>query len=749
MKLILFAPVLIGLMFVNTASAQNISVVQGNGQLICDGCPTVALPSFDPMVVKVTDAAGKPIVGATVTWTVLSGIGGFNGGSFTTATTTTGSDASSAATPCTAIGQTCVQYIDNGTASTTFQLNAVSASLTNNNSVTFYLTQSPNPRFGNLQNATATLLSTLPISISGAAGSTFSTPIQVQVISSSNLTMFQNVSVQLFPKADNPPGGPTVTCAADAKGTPFPGADPGAVMTDNTGTANCYPRFGPVPSSGQIQVQFDILVGGVLVTQNQSNAFGVPGVPAGFADYFPVDVIVTSATPAGVQIISGNNPSLNRGQSTTLVGKVVDAGGNALGNQQVTWTVSPSGSATVNPATSTSDSTGEVSTLVTLSATALGTVQVKATTTNGSFATFSITVNSQVTGMTSVSGNNQSTPVGTAFANPLVVQISTSTGVLGNNAIQFAITGGSGTLTPANGLVATDNNGLAQVRVTAGSVAGNIAVVATVAGFSQTFSLTVIPPGPSITGNSFLNGAGFYLTNFGNGQTALSPCGIGTLVNGGALSAFPATPNMFAAPLQQPSPVTISFGNTAAPILGITGSAVGPQVYTFQVPCELVPNSYSVTVTVNNGSSTVSNVPVRPGAPGIFEIAMSDGIRRAVLVRPDGSFVSLANPARRGETVRMYITGGGPTQPAVATGSLPTPGVDVLPSDPNQIVVGVDNSGVVIVSARLAPELVGVWEIYFTVPTSARTGNDIVLSVAVTAEGNPPQFSQGSRIPIQ
>jgi uncharacterized protein (TIGR03437 family) len=208
--------------------------------------------------------------------------------------------------------------------------------------------------------------------------------------------------------------------------------------------------------------------------------------------------------------------------------------------------------------------------------------------------------------------------------------------------------------------------------------------------------------------------------------------------------------------MQQATNVAIVFSGgptgvatPAVPILSVTGSVGSQQVYTFQVPCELIPFSYNVTVTVNGGSATVPFVPVRPAAPGIFEIPMSDGIRRAVLVRPDGSFVSLQNPARRGENIRMYITGGGPTQPSVATGSLPTPGVDALPVDPNQIVVGVDNSGVPIVNARLAPDLLGVWEITFTVPTNARTGNDVVLSVAVTSEGNPVQFSQGSRIPIQ
>ena len=60
------------------ASAQtpaNITVVSGNGQLIC---PVSLLArslvtSFQPMVVKVTDASGNPVTNASVNWTVTSG----------------------------------------------------------------------------------------------------------------------------------------------------------------------------------------------------------------------------------------------------------------------------------------------------------------------------------------------------------------------------------------------------------------------------------------------------------------------------------------------------------------------------------------------------------------------------------------------------------------------------------------------------------------------------------------------------
>ena len=115
------------------------------------------------------------------------------------------------------------------------------------------------------------------------------------------------------------------------------------------------------------------------------------------------------------------------------------------------------------------------------------------------------------------------------------------------------------------------------------------------------------------------------------------------------------------------SNVTITFSNIAAPILNIGTTAAGQQQITFQVPCSVTPSSsVPVTVAVGAGSTPV-NVAVNAASPGIFQTQMSDGVFRAVVVRPDGSYVSLQNPARRGETEIAFVTGLGATSPPVGT----------------------------------------------------------------------------------
>jgi uncharacterized protein (TIGR03437 family) len=191
--------------------------------------------------------------------------------------------------------------------------------------------------------------------------------------------------------------------------------------------------------------------------------------------------------------------------------------------------------------------------------------------------------------------------------------------------------------------------------------------------------------------------------------------------------------------------VTLNGGQ--APIYSVSNIS-GNEQLTFQVPCDLAPGSnIPLTVNVGGGSNTI-NITVLPASPGIFSTLMSDGVSRAVLVRPDGSFVSLQNPARRGEIIRLYATGLGPVTPPVGTNSIAIPATDSLVT--GQLIVGVNNAGARVIGGRLAPTLIGVYEVTFQVPSDAPTGNDIVLSLAVNVPGDSTtRFSAGNRIPIQ
>jgi uncharacterized protein (TIGR03437 family) len=267
--------------------------------------------------------------------------------------------------------------------------------------------------------------------------------------------------------------------------------------------------------------------------------------------------------------------------------------------------------------------------------------------------------------------------------------------------------------------------------------------------FTQTFSLTVMPPGPTLTASSFYNGADFQAGN-------ISPCSIATIIAPGLAPGIQGvvTPGSLFGPLPYLlASDVVSFSGTSAPIFNVANVS-GQQQITVQVPCEVVPSSsVPVTVTVGSAPPATVNVPVLAASPGIFQTTMSDGVSRAVAIRPDGSFVSLANPARRGEIVRAYATGLGVTSPSVGTDATAIPGTDAIVQ--GTVIVGITNSagqgeGVRVSGARVAPDLIGVFEVSFQVPTDAVTGNNVAFSIGVyPVGGGAPIYSATAKIPIQ
>jgi uncharacterized protein (TIGR03437 family) len=699
------------------AQTLNLSVVSGNGQLICPTCAYGVFRIFEPMTVLVTDSSGNPVSGTQINWTVQNPTSASVLLNFMQ--TITGADGTSSNIPRISVSGSMIAH-------------QVVASIPGaSGSVTFNLTQGA-PETTN-QYIFGQVLSPLYVTLTGAAGTTASSQIQVQI--QNFLQPVPNVSVRLIPASSYTPGA-SISCATAS------GADQGSVLTGPDGTATCTPVFGSTPSDPSTNGIYRILIGGVSNSQLNS----VVG-PVGYTDFGNLYIQVTPGVPGGVRVISGNNQLVNPGQSVAvpLVAEVDSIAGNPLDGEPVTWTVSPASSAVLSQTTTTTGPDGRVSTGVTLTASAVGTVTITATS-GGVSANFSVYANFPLTGLTKASGDGQATPVNTAFGQPLVVQVNGPPGKsVAGVAVQFAITGPA---TLNNKTVSTDANGRAAVTVTAGSTTGPVTVTASSGTFSVTFTLTVAPAGPVLTTSSFLNGAGFYATD--STHSALAPCGIGTII---APGIAPGIQGVVTGPMIGPLPyqlaqVSVSFNGSRAPLYNVANVS-GQQQVAFQVPCDVVPSdSVPATVTVSGIAKTI-NVVVRSAGPGIFEYAMSDGTRRAVIIRPDGSFVSLENPAHAGETLRLLITGMGQVRPSLATNSVPIPGVDSTAL--GVVTVSVNNTPVATASGRRAPELIGIDEVTFQLPSGTPSGSNVPLSVSVAAVDNPqnPQSSNGSAIPVQ
>ncbi len=725
-KFAAFIAVVAGLILSQAASAQTVSIVAGNGQAVCPGCPGFTAAFFTSLVVKVTDANGNPLANQTVSWTS-------SGGQLLAQQTSTDANGISFN------NLTITNFVRTNVfqSFTQYTVNAQSA----NSTATFYLTQGFTDPFNAFASAFVVSATNVPVgsTLTGQVGAPSNTTYQVKVADEFS-NAIPNVAVSLVNNQDASTGA-TVQCATNP-----PGAGANISLTDASGTGTCTPVF-LSPGKGQFTVLVGTSYPGGDLTQT----------PVGIYNSLPLNLNVTPGAAGTIKPISSTSQSGTIGTAVTLTAETDSSAGSPLSGVSVTWKVSPSTSANLSSATSTSDANGRVSTSVT--PTAAGTITVTASLTSDSTksATFTITAGQQVqiSGFTIISGNNQSAAVGSAFGQPLTVQVVTTFGSAANIPVNFAVSSGSVTLS-ANSAT-TNNNGQAQVTATAGSVTGPATVTATVAGNTgvgtQTFNLTVLPQAPSVVSGYFVNGADW-------SANSLSPCSIGAIqTNTGLLGATGAVPTLPGFPIST-NTVKITIGGAAAPILSIGSNVNNRDEIRFQVPCSVSPGS-SVPAVINiNGATSNVNLNVQAASPGIFQTMNSDNNLRVVMVRPDGSFVSIENPARRGESEVVYVTGLGPTNPAAATptafngAALPPPSTTAGQTNAlnvqGTVIVGMAGQGLPLNYARLSDDLVGVYVVSFQIPSDMSTGNNVSFSVGVIPPGaSTAIYSATTKVPVQ
>lgn len=681
--------------------AGGISIVSGNGQVVREWMVTP-----EPMVVEVRDTAGNPVPSARVDFTISQGqgtltagpIGSASAGGGATVTMLTDANGQASAlmlatlvSPGFSWAQTIVTASSQGTAV--------------NFTITTTIAQLPG---GGMAPDPAVTLVRPPEEdrrLEGKAGQTAVGAIVVRVFANTGPQAGQpipGVGVRIGTGID-PALGPTASCQG------------GTVLTDNTGTAVCDVVFGPKIGVADLQV----LTGGFNTKT--------------------IALTVVPGPPAQLKIIQGNNQSGNPGQRLplALVAEVQDAGGNILEGVPVAWEVVTAGSATLSNVVSRSAYNGRVSALVTLGSIP-GTHQVRVRTVEGNIvATFTVTVNVVLSQLIKVSGDGQTAVTNQPFSAPLVVRALDDRGQpIAGLGVSFAVISGSATVSPTS--ATTDSQGQASVNVTAGATAGAITIRATSGALSVTFSLTSRVPGPVLSAASFVNAAG--------GEAGVVPGSIVTIRGSGLAPRVQGCvePGAIVGPLPLTlAGVAVTFGTHQAPIFHVCNVG-GVEQVTVQAPWELGPGTVPVRVTVDGGETLVNDVRVLYAQPGIFETLDAAGRRHAVVVRPDGTFVTRANPARRGEILRMYATGLGPVLPVAQTNQ---PGVGQAVYLP--VIVGVNNAGVRVVSAEYARNMIGVYVVEFEVPAGMPAGDAIPLDLVVELPDGRKAQAPGSRIAIQ
>jgi uncharacterized protein (TIGR03437 family) len=664
-------------------------IIQGQGQVLGENYGT---NTQEPLIVQVRDAAGAPLPNADVKFEVTSSSSS-GGGTVTPSTVKT--DGAGRATV-NFFASSITQFVP-------FVTNTIKAT-SGNDSVTFYITTVKNQSNGQPGFLQTSLIAPVDSIINGKAGETIAAGFKVRVFTSAG-AFVPNVGARFVENGD-PTLLPSVSCRGDI------------ALSDDQGNINCDLVIGP-------------RIGSRNVTAN-----------VGSIRSFPMNLRVTQGDPSGVRIVNepSNNQTGNVGATLprAFLVQVTDAGGNPLPGVDVTFEIVTPGSVVFTNVVSRTNQDGQASVTAVLGTTP-GTFQVRARAGAG-LATFNFTVLSNASRIVKVAGSdNQTAAQGQPFARPIAVQVLDANGQpVANAPITFAPTG---SITLSSPTATTNAQGEASTTVTAGTVVGPATVRVSLGTLNETFNLTVRLPGPGFTSTSFLNAAGFQPGIAPGSLAYINVTGVAPDLRGSA------TPPTYVGPLPSTlAGVEVLFNGVPAPMYAVS-NVENRESIIVQVPFETQPGTASVTIrSAAGGSTTVEGVQILAMKPGIFEFRDVNGRNYAVGVRADGSYISSANPARRGEIIRVFATGLGQTTPTAATNRAGLENQNVAAP----VIVGVNNEGVRVVSAQLQPGTVGIYIVALEVPLETAQRIDSPFAIAVVPSGGGDLiFGNSSLIPVQ
>jgi len=165
----------------------------------------------------------------------------------------------------------------------------------------------------------------------------------------------------------------------------------------------------------------------------------------------------------------------------------------------------------------------------------------------------------------------------------------------------------------------------------------------------------------------------------------------------------------------------VRVNGTAIPLIIVAGTQINAQL-----PFELTDTG-TATLTVVSGSqtSTQATVNLQATSPGIFTVN-SQGTGDGAILHADNSLVTSANPARAGETVVIFCTGLGNTQPPLASGR-PANGEPTT----NLPTITIGGRDAPRAFSGLAPGFVGLYQVNAVVPAGV-TGR---VAIVITSAG--------------
>jgi uncharacterized protein (TIGR03437 family) len=220
-------------------------------------------------------------------------------------------------------------------------------------------------------------------------------------------------------------------------------------------------------------------------------------------------------------------------------------------------------------------------------------------------------------------------------------------------------------------------------------------------------------------------------------ESATGPTPNGTVAAGSLITIYGQ--NLAPATVVGPSnPLAQTIGGTTVKV----GSFIMPLVYvsptlvSAQVPWELPPGAYSLSVNTQGQAPVTGQFTVARDAPGVFTQTNPQQQPLVLALHANGSLISFSSPATQGEQITIYGTGFGPyDQPAIdGFPAASTPAINLVDS----LVLASESGPIPVDWAGAAPGIVGVAEVKVTVGNGMPSGANMNLTITINGVASMP-----------
>jgi hypothetical protein len=412
-----------------------------------------------------------------------------------------------------------------------------------------------------------------------------------------------------------------------------------------------------------------------------------------------------TGSAANLYVYSGNN---QRARTSVAFGSalgalVTDSNGNPVNNVTVTFTAVPVGGASATLSGATKSNAAGISTVSATANATAGTYAVTASIALGGGGTASTSFTLVNVGNPSaiayVSGGSATdpnqTPVGTAFAAPLMVLVTDSaSNPVPGATVNFSVTPVAGaTATLSSASVVTDSDGHVSVTATANNTAGSYTATASTPGVvsSVTFRLT----------NTASTPANVFVVSGDNQDTPTSTAFDNDLVVGVTDALGNALPNVTVTFTAPSSGASLKFSNNNTTITAST-NASGTATVTVPTSNATI-GAYSVTASVS-GVATPATFSMANDGPQLVDVYTGSPQNKTV----DAAFSALVAIVTSSST-------GLPIQNVTVTFTAPSSGATAVLESPTATT---NSSGFATISATAG----GVAGSYTVTATTAQSG---------------------------